>query len=874
MSKNKVKSRVDPVEVYCRQRPLSSDGENESCLTILDESSLLLQVPECSAAHRTGQIKQLVYSFTQIFDDKVSQRQIHEQTGHQLVQDLIDGKNGLLFTYGVTGSGKTYTMTGNQKETGLLQRSLETLFISIESQQTNKFIFKPDKLNSFEMRSEVEASLDRQQQQRFTNIPKSASNHQIKRLAQASRAAVSESSECKPVKVIESQVYAVFVSCIEIYNNYIYDLLDEFAASSSEGTHMKMDQNLKESKNLREDTKGSMYIKDVTEIEVKSVEEALELLNRANKRRVVAHTDLNSESSRSHSIVTLRLVQMHCSSISSRDTLAKGSGGSSRSNIIVSQLSLVDLAGSERTKRTKNTGHRLKEAGSINSSLMALRNCMETLKDNINNPVANRKMVPYRDSKLTLLFKNYFEGFGRIKMILCINPSSIEFDETINVLKFSDLVRDILLPTVTAPANMPHHHHHHTAAFDFEDFVVLKKLQENNYKLAADSPLMPLSLALFTPDDDQTINKLIEYLEEYERNRILILQETERLRQLFATQLYQSEDQTERIREERDHFRSLLEQKEKEHLQSDAKIKKFEKIINSFHTPTTPISKVRHGVTSTCGTESSESESQSARYQQHHQQQQPKVSSSTGGQTTITSHSKYRTHMQTGAGETPTVTHSAHKRSDRIESSHAPRSALPNHGTLYVPSRMTTTSKPPSSSASKTPFMSPAVGKSVLQIQQKLQNLKDGVPVANRRNQRRSKSAEMWLDHRPSTMAKLDTVMQPKMKRKKSVNKLELNDTQKSSKYVLTYQQQDDQGEVVTNLVKGDILKSPGGGSNIVFTDVEVLQTKSGQDFEKPPPLQRQRHTTNDNFCESRAEIEQRCSIAIEGNRKVVNRFK
>jgi kinesin family protein 23 len=214
MSKNKVKSRVDPVEVYCRQRPLSSDGENESCLTILDESSLLLQVPECSAAHRTGQIKQLVYSFTQIFDDKVSQRQIHEQTGHQLVQDLIDGKNGLLFTYGVTGSGKTYTMTGNQKETGLLQRSLETLFISIESQQTNKFIFKPDKLNSFEMRSEVEASLDRQQQQRFTNIPKSASNHQIKRLAQASRAAVSESSECKPVKVIESQVYAVFDQCI------------------------------------------------------------------------------------------------------------------------------------------------------------------------------------------------------------------------------------------------------------------------------------------------------------------------------------------------------------------------------------------------------------------------------------------------------------------------------------------------------------------------------------------------------------------------------------------------------------------------------------------------------------------------------------
>lgn len=49
----------------------------------------------------------------------------------------------------------------------------------------------------------------------------------------------------------------------------------------------------------------------------------------------------------------------------------------------MSQLSLVDLAGSERTKRTKNTGNRLKEAGSINSSLMALRNCLETLRENI-----------------------------------------------------------------------------------------------------------------------------------------------------------------------------------------------------------------------------------------------------------------------------------------------------------------------------------------------------------------------------------------------------------------------------------------------------------------------------------------------------------
>lgn len=68
-------------------------------------------------------------------------------------------------------------------------------------------------------------------------------------------------------------------------------------------------ESLRESKNLKEDSKGAMYIKDVTEIEVKSTEEALDLMSKAQKKRVVAYTDLNSESSRSHSIFTIKIVQ-------------------------------------------------------------------------------------------------------------------------------------------------------------------------------------------------------------------------------------------------------------------------------------------------------------------------------------------------------------------------------------------------------------------------------------------------------------------------------------------------------------------------------------------------------------------------------------
>ena len=38
--------------------------------------------------------------------------EVFQRVGLPLVEDLLEGKNGLLFTYGVTGSGKTHTMQG------------------------------------------------------------------------------------------------------------------------------------------------------------------------------------------------------------------------------------------------------------------------------------------------------------------------------------------------------------------------------------------------------------------------------------------------------------------------------------------------------------------------------------------------------------------------------------------------------------------------------------------------------------------------------------------------------------------------------------------------------------------------------------------
>jgi kinesin family protein 23 len=52
-----------------------------------------------------------------------------------------------------------------------------------------------------------------------------------------------------------------------------------------------------------------MYVHGANEVEIKSTEEAFEVLCRGQKKRRVAHTQLNQESSRSHSVFTIRLVQ-------------------------------------------------------------------------------------------------------------------------------------------------------------------------------------------------------------------------------------------------------------------------------------------------------------------------------------------------------------------------------------------------------------------------------------------------------------------------------------------------------------------------------------------------------------------------------------
>ncbi|CAF1072720.1 unnamed protein product [Rotaria sp. Silwood1] len=422
-----------PVEVFCRLRPPKDNNndqeiDNSSSIKILSSTELTLYSSENA---KNGQIRESHYQFTHILTDDVSQSAAFKELAIPFLDDLIQGKNSVLFTYGITGSGKTYTMMGPLNNPGLIPRSFDVIFNSIGPYLGKKYLLRSDRQNGYEIQSETEILLERQRKE--IPIIKINNNNQRTKISEPTNTRTLDMTSIWNAQLNENCSYFIFVTFVEIYNNYIYDLFDDDILNKAP-----------QSKQLREDNRGRPYIRDVKEIEVRSSEEAIELLNMGLKRRRIAHTQLNTESSRSHSVLSMRLVQFHNNIPLTSLT---------KDDLIISTIHLVDLAGSERVNRAKTVGERVKEASNINSSLMVLRQCFEVLREN--QAQGTSKMVPYRESKLTSFFKSYFDGEGRIRMILCVNPTADGYEEIQHALKFGELTKDVMVPRALPPPPPP-----------------------------------------------------------------------------------------------------------------------------------------------------------------------------------------------------------------------------------------------------------------------------------------------------------------------------------------------------------------------------------------------------------------------------------
>ncbi|KAF9436472.1 hypothetical protein BGZ76_003903 [Entomortierella beljakovae] len=199
--------------------------------------------------------------------------------------------------------------------------------------------------------------------------------------------------------------YTVKVSYMEIYMEKIRDLLNP------------VNDNLP----IHEEKNRGVYVKGLFEVYVSAISEIHEVMRRGGNNRMVAYTNMNAESSRSHSIFVVTISQKN---------MVDGSVKSGK-------LYLVDLAGSEKVGKTGASGQTLEEAKKINKSLSALGMVINSLTD------GKSTHIPYRDSKLTRILQESLGGNSRTTLIINCSPSSYNDAETVSTLRFGVRAKSI-----------------------------------------------------------------------------------------------------------------------------------------------------------------------------------------------------------------------------------------------------------------------------------------------------------------------------------------------------------------------------------------------------------------------------------------------
>lgn len=219
----------------------------------------------------------------------------------------------------------------------------------------------------------------------------------------------------------------VQISCsfVEIYNENIFDLLSSPSSSPSPST-----QSSSLPCSLRE-SEGIVRLEGCHRPIINSAKEAMSLYLLGTQNRRTAETSMNRESSRSHSIFTINLTTKTTSTIDNNTIVVRES-----------RLNLIDLAGSERQTSTGAIGKRLKEAGNINRSLLALSLVITSLtSSSASASSASTNHIPYRDSKLTHLLKDSLGGNSKTVLIANICPIQSCLGESISTLRFSQRVK-------------------------------------------------------------------------------------------------------------------------------------------------------------------------------------------------------------------------------------------------------------------------------------------------------------------------------------------------------------------------------------------------------------------------------------------------
>ncbi|KAG4911207.1 hypothetical protein JHK87_057323 [Glycine soja] len=80
------------------------------------------------------------FEFDKVFNQEASQESVFVDV-EPILRSAMDGHNVCVFAYGQTGTGKTFTMDGTNKEPGIIPRALEELFRQASLDNSSSFTF-------------------------------------------------------------------------------------------------------------------------------------------------------------------------------------------------------------------------------------------------------------------------------------------------------------------------------------------------------------------------------------------------------------------------------------------------------------------------------------------------------------------------------------------------------------------------------------------------------------------------------------------------------------------------------------------------------------------------------------------------------------
>lgn len=84
----------------------------------------------------------IAYAYDRVFGPTTTTRHVYDVAAQHIVSGAMEGINGTIFAYGVTSSGKTHTMHGDQRSPGIIPLAVKDAFSIIQETPSREFLLR------------------------------------------------------------------------------------------------------------------------------------------------------------------------------------------------------------------------------------------------------------------------------------------------------------------------------------------------------------------------------------------------------------------------------------------------------------------------------------------------------------------------------------------------------------------------------------------------------------------------------------------------------------------------------------------------------------------------------------------------------------